>query len=612
MVSRSFLVLFCFLLAAQIAGLLADPSRTRKSHEPRGVKHVASHDKRINTRGHKKQTRNKVQGKPSKVQSKENDDFAKLGNVLFDREQLKKYVLDYLQTHHGYEQETEAITNGVDSLNHNQKPSGTHHHDKLESRISSVHTKYKHQHHSDHSLYVDHSTHKRRRVAPKQKSHQPHDQHHVQKQPQSPKNAALPVYYNHVRDEDGKRNAISTGHKKQTTKYKDNAKHKANDNHMGQNGLDHTKSTKREFVAVVPPRALKLEGFDVVRVRPPSAHNKTKKITSKTQEHIHAKKSKSHKKSGEPTVRIKSTVTSSLDHHVKKDSVHKESQQQIEGRKSTVTSRSHWHDHHVKKDRVHKESQQQKEGRKSTVTPLRTSRRSDRKRGSAHKSLIVKKPSRVNKEFQPQKARRKSMVESKSHRNDHHAKKGLVHENKAEIKVTRVMPRTSRRNGRKKGFEHKSSREQEPTRKSSVRPTSSKSHHPHKNKHHHDLGHRKSTVYKDEKSPFHRRKKTPKHKDSQKVKSSPSWKSLDKREIPSWYDDAKFGIFVHWGVYSVPSFDNEWFWFKWKGMKVPKYLNYMEKNYPPGFSYNEFAPMFTAEFFDAKQWAELVARSGAR
>ena len=110
----------------------------------------------------------------------------------------------------------------------------------------------------------------------------------------------------------------------------------------------------------------------------------------------------------------------------------------------------------------------------------------------------------------------------------------------------------------------------------------------------------------------HKRKKSVRPRDSKTSRFLPSWKSLDKRVIPSWYDDAKFGIFVHWGLYSVPSFDSEWFWFQWKGRHLPKYLNYTEKNYPPGFSYADFAPMFKAEFFDPRQWAQLVARSGAR
>lgn len=43
----------------------------------------------------------------------------------------------------------------------------------------------------------------------------------------------------------------------------------------------------------------------------------------------------------------------------------------------------------------------------------------------------------------------------------------------------------------------------------------------------------------------------------------PAWEDLDKRPLPQWYDVAKIGIFVHWGVYSVPAFKTEWFWYMW-------------------------------------------------
>ena len=45
------------------------------------------------------------------------------------------------------------------------------------------------------------------------------------------------------------------------------------------------------------------------------------------------------------------------------------------------------------------------------------------------------------------------------------------------------------------------------------------------------------------------------------LKYTPDWDSLDKRPLPQWYDDAKIGIFIHWGVFSVPSFGSEWFKF---------------------------------------------------
>lgn len=59
------------------------------------------------------------------------------------------------------------------------------------------------------------------------------------------------------------------------------------------------------------------------------------------------------------------------------------------------------------------------------------------------------------------------------------------------------------------------------------------------------------------------------------------WASLDARPLPTWYDEAKLGIFVHWGVYSVPGFHSEWFWYNWKTEKQPDVVAYMEKNYAP-------------------------------
>lgn len=92
---------------------------------------------------------------------------------------------------------------------------------------------------------------------------------------------------------------------------------------------------------------------------------------------------------------------------------------------------------------------------------------------------------------------------------------------------------------------------------------------------------------------------------------SPDWKSLDSRPLPAWYDEAKIGIFMHWGVYSVPSFGSEWFWANWDG-NTTKYVQYMNKNYPPGFKYQDFGSQFTAEFFEPNRWAELFKKSGAK
>ncbi|XP_054013327.1 alpha-L-fucosidase [Hylaeus anthracinus] len=93
----------------------------------------------------------------------------------------------------------------------------------------------------------------------------------------------------------------------------------------------------------------------------------------------------------------------------------------------------------------------------------------------------------------------------------------------------------------------------------------------------------------------------------------PSWDSLDSRPLPTWYDNAKFGIFIHWGVFSVPSFGSEWFWNNWKEEKgSTKYHDFMKQRYPPQFTYQDFAHEFTAEFFNATKWSELFQASGAK
>ncbi|XP_026758114.2 tissue alpha-L-fucosidase [Galleria mellonella] len=91
----------------------------------------------------------------------------------------------------------------------------------------------------------------------------------------------------------------------------------------------------------------------------------------------------------------------------------------------------------------------------------------------------------------------------------------------------------------------------------------------------------------------------------------PNWEDLDTRPLPEWYDKAKIGIFLHWGVYSVPGYGSEWFWSNWKGGSKP-IIEFMKKNYPPEFTYQEFAPMFKAEFFDPQNFADLFVKSGAK
>jgi alpha-L-fucosidase len=91
-----------------------------------------------------------------------------------------------------------------------------------------------------------------------------------------------------------------------------------------------------------------------------------------------------------------------------------------------------------------------------------------------------------------------------------------------------------------------------------------------------------------------------------------NWKSLSEYRIPEWYKNAKFGIFIHWGVYSVPAF-GEWYprYMYIKGTETNKFHI---KNFgdPKDFGYKDFIPMFKAEKFDPQKWMELIKESGAR
>jgi alpha-L-fucosidase len=96
----------------------------------------------------------------------------------------------------------------------------------------------------------------------------------------------------------------------------------------------------------------------------------------------------------------------------------------------------------------------------------------------------------------------------------------------------------------------------------------------------------------------------------------PNWESLDKRPTPQWWLDAKFGIFIHWGVYSVPAFSKvgeyaEWYWHSLVQGK-PEYVDFHKRNYGDGFQYADFVPMFKCELFNPDQWANVFERSGAK
>lgn len=103
------------------------------------------------------------------------------------------------------------------------------------------------------------------------------------------------------------------------------------------------------------------------------------------------------------------------------------------------------------------------------------------------------------------------------------------------------------------------------------------------------------------------------------AKYAADWNELDRRPMPEWFRDAKFGVFIHWGVYSVPAWGvvgqySEWYWRRIAstGPKEAAWREYHKKTYGDTFHYMDFAPQFKAELFDAKQWADLFVRAGVR
>ena len=95
----------------------------------------------------------------------------------------------------------------------------------------------------------------------------------------------------------------------------------------------------------------------------------------------------------------------------------------------------------------------------------------------------------------------------------------------------------------------------------------------------------------------------------------PTWNSLRTHPTPQWFRDAKFGIYTHWGIYSVPACGPNATWYPYHMYRegTPQY-EYHLKTYggPSKFGYKDFIPMFTAEKFDPDEWAELFKQAGAK
>ncbi|MCU7547976.1 alpha-L-fucosidase [Chitinophagaceae bacterium LB-8] len=93
----------------------------------------------------------------------------------------------------------------------------------------------------------------------------------------------------------------------------------------------------------------------------------------------------------------------------------------------------------------------------------------------------------------------------------------------------------------------------------------------------------------------------------------PSWKSLQANyQVPSWFVGAKFGLFMHWGLYSVPAYKSEWYEKHMYGNK--DMIAWHSEHFGPQdkFGYKDFIPLFNQEKFDADAWAELFKKSGAK
>ena len=92
-----------------------------------------------------------------------------------------------------------------------------------------------------------------------------------------------------------------------------------------------------------------------------------------------------------------------------------------------------------------------------------------------------------------------------------------------------------------------------------------------------------------------------------------TWASLSRYRAPEWYRRLKFGIFIHWGVYSVPAFGNEWYPRNMYMQGSPEFEHHI-KTYGPHrqFGYRDFIPMFRGERFDPEAWAALFECAGAR
>jgi alpha-L-fucosidase len=103
---------------------------------------------------------------------------------------------------------------------------------------------------------------------------------------------------------------------------------------------------------------------------------------------------------------------------------------------------------------------------------------------------------------------------------------------------------------------------------------------------------------------------------AQPVEVDDSWESLRSRPYPQWFKDAKLGVFIHWGIYSVPSYGGPESYAEWylRGLQAgaQNRIDFMKKYWGEDFTYNDFAPLWKAELFDPNEWAEIFEKAGAK
>lgn len=107
----------------------------------------------------------------------------------------------------------------------------------------------------------------------------------------------------------------------------------------------------------------------------------------------------------------------------------------------------------------------------------------------------------------------------------------------------------------------------------------------------------------------------------------PTWSSIDSRPVPTWFEDAKFGIFIHWGLYSVPAYsptvrdkvgiyeryaEHYWSRLLTAGPTQKYFIDFHNRVYGKEKNYQDFASDFKAEMYQPEEWAKLFKRAGAK